>query len=113
MIIDFSALGSGKGKDIDLCSDCKYTVKIQRHNYPAVVDWLTGAQIMEQYGSRDVKITVRGIKRCARHAARGGHNKAAKPAFLEAALSSGIDLNESVDKYRSDILKSRHTNVRS
>jgi len=107
MIIDFSALGSGKGKDIDLCSDCKYTVKIQRHNYPAVVDWLTGAQIMEQYGSQDVKITVRGIKRCARHAARGGPNKAAKPAFLEAALNSGIDLNESVDDYRTNILKQR------
>ncbi len=108
MIIDFSSLGSGSGKQIDLCGDCKYTLKIQRHNYPAIMDWLTGAQIIEQYGAQDVKITVRGsIRRCARHAARGGADAKAKPAFLEAALKSGIDLNESVDSYRYDILKKR------
>ena len=112
MIIDFSALGSGKGKDIDLCSDCKYTVKIQRHNYPAVVDWLTGAQIMEQYGSRDVKITVRGIKRCAMHKARGGADAKGKPAFIEQALKSGIDVSEGVDDYRANIIKQRHPNAR-
>jgi len=62
---------------------------------------------MEQYGAQDVKITVRGIKRCARHAARGGADAKARPKFLEAALKSGIDVNESVDIYRRDILKQR------
>jgi len=113
MIIDFSSLGSGSGKQVDLCDACIYTVKIQRHNYPAVVDWLTGAQIMEQYGSQDVKITVRGIKRCAMHAARGGVDAKARPKFLEAALKSGIDVNELVDDYRTNILKQRRPNVRT
>jgi len=108
LILDFSSIGSGDGSQVDLCGDCKYTVKIQRHNYPAVVDWLTGAQIMEQYGSRDVKITVRGIKRCKRHAARGGADAPARPEFLKAALKSGIDVSESVDDYRENILKQRH-----
>ena len=108
MIIDFSSLGTGDGKQVDLCSDCKYTLKIQRHNYPATMNWLTGAQVMEQYGSQDAKITVIGIKRCSRHAARGGADAKPKPAFLDAALKSGIDVNESVDDYRINILKQRN-----
>ena len=107
MIIDFSSLGSGDGGQVDLCGECKYTIKIQRHNYPATMDWLTGTEITEQYGSQDVKITVRGIKRCAGHR-EWNPEKAAKPAFLEAALKSGIDIYEDVDIYRKDILKSRH-----
>ena len=107
MIIEFSKLGAGEGKQTDLCGECKYTLKIQRHNYPPTISWLTGEQIKEQYGSRDVKITVQAIKRCHRHAARNP-TKAAKPAFLEAALRSGIDVYEDVDKYRQNILKARH-----
>lgn len=108
MIIEYSVLGSGDGKQVDLCGDCKYTIKIQRHNYPAVMDWITGSQIMEQYGSRDdVKVTITHIKRCVRHAVRGGADAKAKPAFLEAALKSGIDVNESVDDYRENILRMR------
>ncbi len=110
MIIEFSSLGAGEG---DLCGECKYTLKIQHHNHPATMDWLTGSQIMEQYGSQDVKITVRGIKRCARHAARGGADAKRSPGFLEAALKSGIDISEGVDNYRANILKQRHPNVRS
>lgn len=85
---------------MDLCGECKYTLKIQRHNYPPTVDWLTGAEIMQKYGSQDVKITVRGIKRCARHAARDAD---VRPAFLEAAIKSGVDISEHVDDYRRDL----------
>lgn len=113
MIIDFSYLGSGDGKQTDLCSDCKYFLKISRHDGAPQVMWLTGAQVMEQYGNQDVKITLRGIKRCARHAARGGADAKAKPGFLEQALKSGIDISEDVDDYRTNILKQRHPNVRT
>ncbi len=112
MILDFSSLGSGDGRQVDMCGECKYTLKIRRHNHPPTIDWLTGAQIREQYGSRDVKIIVQAIRPCHRHVARNPE-KAAKPAFLEAALSSGIDINESVDDYRTNILKQRHPNVRT
>ncbi len=111
-IIEFSTLGSGEGKQTDLCGECKYTLKIQHHNHPATMDWLTGTEIMEQYGSQDVKITVRGIRRCARHAARGGPDAKGKPGFLEAALKSGIDVCEDVDTYRTDILKRMHPDRR-
>jgi hypothetical protein len=108
MILDFSSLGTGDGKQIDICGECKYFLKISRHDYPATAAWLTGEQIMDQYGSHDVKITVRGIRRCARHAARGGDEKKARPVFIEQALKSGIDISEDVDDYREDILKQRH-----
>ncbi len=72
------------------------------------MDWLSGTEIMEQYSSQDVKITVRGIRRCARHAARGGADAKRSPGFLEAALKSGIDVSEDVDIYRTDILKRMH-----
>lgn len=76
------------------------------------MDWLTGAEITEQYGAQDVKITVRGIKRCARHKARGGADAKRSPGFMEAAMKSGIDVSESVDDYRANILKQRHPNAR-
>lgn len=60
---------------------------------------------MEQYCSQDVKITVRGIKRCARHAVRGGMNAKEKPVFVEAAMKSGIDITEKLDDYRTDVLR--------
>ena len=110
--IDFSSLGSGTGKQVDLCGECRYSLKISRRDRAPQVAWLTGAQAMEQYGRQDVKITVRGIKRCARHAARGTEAKA-RPAFLREAMESGIDINESVDNYRTDILKQRRPNVRN
>lgn len=102
-------MGEGEGKQTDLCGECHYSLKISRHDRAPQVTWLTGAQIMEQYGSQDVKITVRGIRRCKRHAARGGTDAPAKPGFMEAALSSGIDISEDVDDYRTNILKQRHT----
>jgi len=71
------------------------------------MDWLTGAEITEQYGAQDVKITVRGIKRCARHKARGGADAKAKPGFMAAALKSGVDISEGVDNYRYNILRGR------
>lgn len=108
MIIQFSALGAGDSRQTDLCGDCKYTLMIQRHDYPATMSWLTGSQIMEQYGSQDVKITVRGIKPCIRHAARGGADGKRGPRFLEAALKSGIDISDNVDEYRKNILKQRY-----
>jgi hypothetical protein len=111
MIIDFSSLGSGDGKNIDLCGDCRYSIKISRHNRAPQVAWLTGMQIVEQFGSQDVKITVRGIKRCARHAARGGADAKPRPAFIEHALRSGIDISDKVDDYRTNILKQRRPNV--
>ena len=105
-------MGAGEGRQTDLCGECKYTLKIQRHNYPATMEWLTGAEIMEQYGAQDVKITVRGIKRCARHKARGGADAKGKPAFIEQALKSGIDVSERVDDYRANIIKQRRPNAR-
>lgn len=105
MIIDFSSLGSGDGKQVDLCSDCAYSLKISHRGRVPQMLWLTGAQITEQYGSQDVKINIRGIKRCAKHAKRGGADAKAQPAFLEAALKSGVDILENVDNYRVNILK--------
>lgn len=105
MIIDFSSLGTGDGRQTDLCGECHYSMKISRHDRAPQITWLTGAQVMEQFGSQDVKITVRGMRRCARHAARGGPGAPAKPGFMEAALKSGVDITEDVDNYRYDILR--------
>jgi len=55
---------------------------------------------------------VRGIKRCARHKARGGADAKGKPAFIEQALKSGIDVSERVDDYRANIIKQRRPNAR-
>ncbi len=107
MIIDFSSLGTGAGKQVDLCSECKYFMKVSCHDRAPQVTWLTGAQIMEQYGSKDVKLTVHGIRRCARHAARGGVDAKVKPAFMDAVLKSGADISEDVDEYRYNILRSK------
>jgi hypothetical protein len=115
MIIDFSSLGSGAGKQVDLCAECRYFVKIQHHNRPAQAAWLSGAQIEGQYGARDVRITIQGLKRCKQHS--GGvkttvnTNKKPRPKFMEAAMRSGIDINTSVDDYKT-ILKQRVPNVR-
>jgi hypothetical protein len=101
MIIDFSSLGSGAGRQVDLCAECRYFVKISYHNRPAQVAWLSGAQIEGQYGAKDVKITIQGLKRCKQHS--GGAKKEAsanrkpRPAFMEAAMRSGIDINPQVD----------------
>lgn len=111
VIINFSTLGGGDGRHVDLCGECKYTIKIQRHNHAPQISWLTGDQITQQYGTQDVKITIQGIKRCHRHAARGNNAKP-QPAFLNAALRSGIEINPGVDDYRDNILKTRHPNVR-
>lgn len=115
MIIDFSSLGSGTGKQVDLCAECRYFIKIQHHNRPAQVAWLSGAQIEGQYGPRDVKITIQGLKRCKNHSG-GVHRESAsknklRPAFMEAAMRSGIDICEDVDKYKHNILKQRHSTV--
>ncbi len=62
---------------------------------------------MQQYRDKDVKITVRGLKRCTVH----HPSKETAPEFLMAALKSGIDLSERVDRYRYDILKRRQPEV--
>lgn len=108
MIIEFSSLGSGELKDTNICPECKYFINIRYRSSVPTVDWLTGEEIMLVYGSQDVKIAVRGLKRCVRHAARGGADAKQRPAFLEAALKSGIDINEGVDDYRTNILRQRH-----
>lgn len=114
MIIDFSSLGSGTGKQVDLCAECRYFIKIQHHNMPAQVAWLSGAQLEGQYGSRDVKITIQGLKRCKQHSGgvkQGTVDRKPRHAFMEAAMRSRIDICEDVDKYKHDILKQRHPNA--
>lgn len=114
MLVDFSSLGSGTGSQTDLCAECRYFIKIQHRNMPAQVAWLSGAQIEGQYGARDVKITIQGLKRCKRHGGglkNGNTDKKPRHAFMEAAMRSGIDLNPQVDDYKQDILKQRYPNV--
>ena len=105
MIIEFSSLGSGDDQ-VDLCGECKYSVKVLSHNHVAQWRFYNGTDIKSLYGDKDVKLVVVGIKRCHAHAARNPE-KPAKPAFLEAALNSGIDINDRVDEYRYSILRSR------
>ncbi len=108
MRLEFSSLGTSTGKQTDLCGQCRYFIKIQHHDRPAQVAWMSGEQITGRFGAEDVKITIQGLKRCKRHG--GGMknnvhaNKKLRPEFIEAAMRSGIDLNESVDDYH-DILK--------
>jgi len=116
MIIDFSSLGSGTGKQADLCNECRYFIKIQHRNRPAQVSWLSGEQITGRFGAEDVKITIQGLKRCKHHS--GGvkiesarKNRIARPEFLEAAMRSGIDIVPVVDDYRYN-RKQRVPNVR-
>jgi hypothetical protein len=106
MIIGFSSLGCGAGKDVDLCGDCKYSIKIQYRTDVPKVAWLTGDQIRQQYEDKDVKITIRALTRCKAHASN--RSAKARPAFMEAALKSGIDVIQRVDLYRRDILRERH-----
>lgn len=108
MILDFSSLGSGAGNHVDLCPECKYFINIRYRSSVPTVSWLTGEEIMLVYGSQDVKIAVRGIKGCKNHGPRRGQEDKAKPAFLRAALRSGININENVDDYRTNILRQRH-----
>jgi hypothetical protein len=110
MIIDFSSLGSGTGKQVDLCDQCRYFIKISMRDSVPKAAWHTGEQIKGGFSHKDVKITISGIKRCKRHGGglkNGNADRKPKPAFLEAAIRSGIDINESLDDYRSDILKQR------
>lgn len=104
LIIDFSSLGSGTGNQVDLCGTCRYFIKIQYRNQVPTVAWLTGEAIMQQYRDKDVKITVRGLKRCVEHQSSP---RETAPEFLKVALQSGIDISERVDRYRYDILKGR------
>lgn len=103
MIIDFSSLGSGTRNQVDLCGTCRYFINIQYRNRAATAAWLTGDEIMQQYHDQEVKITVRGLKHCAAHRSSARET----PEFLKAALKSGIDIYDSVDRYRYDILKGR------
>jgi hypothetical protein len=100
MIIDFSSIGSGAGQQVDLCAECRYFIKIQHLlTQPAQVAWLSGAQIEGQYGARDVRITIQGLKRCKRHGGgvkNGNVDKKPRHAFMEAAMKSGIDVNEAM-----------------
>ena len=106
MIIDFSSLGSGAGKDVDLCGDCRYFVTVRfRADVPKVA-WLTGDEIRKQYKDKDVKIVIRALTRCQGHASPKGAKP--QPEFMNAALRSGIDVNEVVDRYRRDVLRERH-----
>jgi hypothetical protein len=110
MIIDFSSIGSGAGKCVDLCAECRYFIKIQHRGMPAQVAWLSGAQIEGQYGARDVKITILGLKRCKQHSGgvqKGNADKKPRHAFMEAAMKSGIDVTPELDDYRYNILKQR------
>jgi len=115
MIIDFSSLGSGTGKQTDLCNECRYFVKISMRDSVPKAAWYTGEQIIGGFGRRDVKITIQGLKRCKRHG--GGMknnmhaNKKPRAEFMKAAMRSGIDVHEAVDNYKHDILKQRSPNV--
>ena len=100
MIIDFSSLGSGAGKQTDLCNECRYFIKIQHRNRPAQVSWLSGEQITGRFGAEDVKITIQGLKRCKWHGGglkNGNADRKPRHAFMEAAMRSGININEAVD----------------
>lgn len=100
LIIDFSSLGSGTGRQVDLCGTCRYFIKIQYRNQVPTATWHTGEEIIRHYQDKEVKITVRGLKTCQAH-----HFSKDAPGFLQAALRSGIDISERVDSYRYDILK--------
>lgn len=63
---------------------------------------------MQQYRDKEVKITVRGLRRCAAHSPSTGKTA---PEFLKAALKSGIDVAERADQYRYDILNRRQPEV--
>ncbi len=112
MIIEFSCLGIGSGRQTDLCGQCRYFLKIQYRDKPAQVAWLSGAQIEGRYGAEDVKITIHGLKRCKRHGGglkTGNADRKPRRAFMEAAIRSGIDILEGVDDNRYD---RRQRNVR-
>jgi hypothetical protein len=105
MIIDFSGInhpqtmGSGQGKHVDLCPDCKYFLHVHYRSRLPTPEWLTGAKITEKYGNQDVKISIHAMTRCASHASPAGAKM--RQAFLEAAIKSGIDVMETVDDFRS------------
>ena len=110
MIIDFSSLGSGECKGVDLCGDCRYFLRISYRDRVPQISWLSGTQIMDQFSNQDVKITVRSINPCARHAASAKYMREAAAGgtkgdtrFLNRALRSGVDINAAVDDYRSVI----------
>lgn len=106
MIIDFSTLGTGQGKDVDLCGQCKYFITVRfRADVPKVA-WLTGDEIRKQYKDKDVKIVIRALTRCKGHSSPKGAKP--QPEFMNAALRSGIDVKDVVDRYRRDVLGQRH-----
>lgn len=107
MIIEFSSLGSGTEKQVDLCGTCRYFINVQYRNRVPTAAWLTGDEIMQQYRDKEVKITVRGLKRCTAHRSSARET----PEFLKAALKSGIDISERTDRYRYDILKERQQEI--
>ncbi len=108
LIIDFSSLGSGTVNQVDLCGTCRYFINVQYRDRVPTAAWLTGEEIMQQYRDKEVKITVRGLKRCTDHRSPV---RETVPEFLMAALRSGIDITEGVDRYRYDILKRRQPEV--
>ena len=110
MKIDFSSLGSGTGKQVDLCDQCRYFIKISARDSVPKVAWHTGEQIIGGFSHKDVKITISGIKRCKRHGGglkNGNADRKPQAAYMKAAMRSGIDLNPEIDNYKSDILKQR------
>jgi len=110
MIIEFALMGSGQGKDVTLCDECFYSVKVRYRSSAGrlpTLDLLTGAQIKERYGNKDVKVQITAISRvCRQHKAR--KNEKPGPDLMNAALKSGIDILPEVDKWRYEVLNQRH-----